>query len=103
MKVKVVVLTEDSIYKLPIKAKDMIEFWKERLTHVPEEYQDIAKWDIELSTYYDSPSFTATLYYYREEFEEERNYREQAELRKAERLKQREIAEFKRLKAKLGE
>jgi hypothetical protein len=103
MMIKEVVEKIGDIYSLPCLAKDMAKFWEDKLKLVPLEYQVVAEWDIELSVWYDSPSFEATLSYYREETEEERNYREQASLREAERIRAYEVSEFNRLKAKLGE
>ena len=103
MMIKEVVEKIGDIYSLPCLAKDMAKFWEDKLKLVPLGYQAVAEWDIELSVWYDSPSFIATLSYYREETEEERNYRVEANVREAASIMQRDLAEYKRLKAKLGE
>ena len=103
MKVRVVVLEEDDIDELPKNAKDMVVWWQDKLLQVPEEYQGVAEWEIEPEETYGAPKFTATLLYTREESEEERNYRVEANAREAASIMQRDLAEFNRLKAKLGE
>ena len=101
-KVKVSTICDKEMWDIPSNLKDFMEYWQDLFNEVPEQYRDSAKVEMEAKESYGSAAIECTIYYEREETDEEEMKRELLIKHDEARRNERKMQEYLRLQKELG-
>ena len=101
-KVKVSTIRDKEMWDIPSNPKDFMAYWQELLNEVPEQYKDSAKIQMDSKESYGSAIIECTIYYEREETDEEEIKRESRIKHDEARRNERKMQEYLRLQKELG-
>ncbi len=101
-KVKVSTICDREMWDIPSNPKDFMEYWQELFNEVPEQYKGFAKVELDAKQSYGSTTIECTIYYEREETDEEEMKRESRIKHDESRRNERKMQEYLLLKKELG-
>jgi len=101
-KVKVSTICDKEMWDIPSNPKDFMAYWQELFNEVPKQYKDSAKIEMEAIVRYGSATIECTIYYEREETDEEEMKRESRIKHDESRRNERKMQEYLLLKKELG-
>ena len=99
--VKEIVYYTDSEYGMPEKVEEFMEYWQTKINLVPEEFRDSTRICIDADDDgYGCNQLEVQVYYMRPETEEEETKRITEKLESTTRIRDRDLAQYEKLKAK---
>ena len=101
-KVKESTICDKEMWDIPSNPKDFLKYWESLFEEVPEQYRGSAKIELEAKERYGGASIECTIYYEREETDEEEMKRELRIKHDEACRNERKMQEYLRLQKELG-
>ena len=102
-KIKEIVYYTDNEYGIPEKASDFIKYWESKIALVPDEFKDSTNICIESTDDgYGCNTLDVQIYYERPETEEEKAARLDRQNLASERVRNRDLEQYEKIKSKYG-
>lgn len=90
------------VWDIPSNLKDFMDYWQDLFNEVPEQYREFAKIELDTKDSYGSVTIECTIYYEREETDEEEMKRELRIKHDEARRNEWKMQEYFRLQKELG-
>ena len=90
------------VWDIPSNLKDFMDYWQDLFNEVPEQYREFAKIELDTKDSYGSATIECTIYYEREETDEEEMKREFRIKHDEARRNEWKMQEYFRLQKELG-